>query len=131
MKRYLWDTGALSLFFANHQEAVSLMKGVRSGESWGGIPTIVLVEFYYKTWQKFGERAAQMRVINLKEYGLEEIQFDGSDIYKIGGIKVRDNKLSIVDSVILALAKKSKATILTTDTPISNVSGYKVKKLEY
>lgn len=131
MKTYLWDTGALSLFFANQSKTVSIMKKIFDKKCNGIVPTIVLAEFYYKSWHKFGEKAAQMRIINLRERGLQEVQFDSDDIYKIGGLKVRNNQLSIVDSIILTLSKKHKATILSTDTPLTKITGYNIIKLNY
>ncbi len=74
MKSYLWDTGALSQLFAKHHKAVSMMIKMINQETLGFVPTIVFAEFYYKTWQNFGEKAAQLRIINLKEIGIQESQ---------------------------------------------------------
>ena len=130
MTAYIWDTGALTLFFVQHAKAKKIMKEIVSGHHQGFVPRIVLTEFFYKTWQKFGEQAAQIQTINTKEV-LTEIATNEEDIFRIGALKVKNPLLSMVDATILHLSKKVSATILTTDQAICDVYGYRSQKLIY
>lgn len=128
---YIWDTGALTLFFADHDEAKTLMREVKSGQSNGLVPSLILSEFYYKTWQKFGNQAAQVRTISLRENLLEILELENDDIFQIGELKIKNNVLSLADCVILTIAKRTKSTILTTDDPLNAIAGVKSKKLDF
>ncbi len=71
MKLYIWDTGALSLYFASHKEAKKLMQQIEKGTAIGYIPTSILAEYYYKAIQKYGKKAAQIHVITLMNSALK------------------------------------------------------------
>ncbi len=129
-KKFIWDTGAISLFFMDHKKAKSLMQDIVDSRSIGYVPLIVLSEFYYKTCQKFGEQAAQIRTLALLEI-LEEITMTSDDKFEVGELKVKNSELSMVDAVILTLTERYRATLLTTDEPLTRVKGYKILKLDY
>ena len=130
MKRYIWDTGAISLFFMDHPKIKHHMREIVDNKALGYVPTITLSEFYYKTWQKFGKQAAQVRTITISNL-MEEIALEPVDKFEIGELKIKNSQLSIVDAVILTLSRKHNATLLTTDTPLSKVKGYSAIKLKY
>jgi len=130
IKKYIWDTGALSLFFMNHKKTKSIMLEITDSKAQGFVPVIVLSEFYYKTWQKFGEQAAEVRTISLTDV-LEEITLTSEDKFEIGELKIKNSELSIVDAIILTLTNKYGATLLTTDKPLTKVKGYTTLKLTY
>lgn len=129
-KNFIWDTGALSLFFMNHSKAKSIMQDIMNSEVQGFVPLIVISEFYYKTWQKFGKQAAEVRTISILDI-LEEISMQSEDKFDVGELKIKNPELSMVDAIILTLSDRYKATLLTTDTPITEVKGYKTIKLIY
>jgi len=134
-KRILYETLYLGYrcpfsFLVNHEMAKSYMREITRSEATGYIPRIVLTEFYCKTWQKFGKRFAQLRVVNTKEI-LEELLIEENDIFAIGELKVKNPFLSIVDASLMSLSKQVGATILTTDCAICDVDGFKSKKLKY
>ena len=131
MKRYIWDTGALTLFFANHNQAKKIMTGIEQGKAMGYIPRIILAEFYYKTWQKFGKQAAYIRTNNLRNSKNVECLLDEDDIYSIGEYKVRSNLLSLADCVLLNEAGKNHAMIITTESEIAKIYKGKSTKLEF
>ena len=130
IKKYIWDTGALSLFFMNHQKTKLIMQDISKSQAKGQVPLVVLSEFYYKTWQKFGEQAAKIRIISILEI-LEEVTLTSEDIFEVGELKVKNSELSMVDAIILTLTNKHGAILITTDTPITMVKGYTTIKLTY
>lgn len=129
-KKFIWDTGALSLFFMGHSKAKSIMLDIQNSKAQGFVPLIVISEFYYKTWQKFGKQAAEVRTISILDI-LEEITMTSEDKFDVGELKIKNPELSMVDAIILTLSDKYRATLLTTDTPITEVKGYTTKKFAY
>ena len=130
MKNYLWDTGALTLYFAGHNDAKQIMDGIVNSVDRGFVGRSVLAEFYYKTWQKFGEQTAKVRTITLQNSNNREIFIASSEIYDLGRLKVKYPKLSLVDAEVLVLGKRENAIILTTDTYLTEVTK-KITKLDY
>ena len=130
MKRYIWDTGAISLFFMDHTKIKNYMREIVENKAMGYVPIIILSEFYYKTWQKFGQQAAQIRTITISDI-MGEIVLEAEDKFEVGELKIKNPELSMVDTIILTLSRKYGATLLTTDTPLSKVKGYSTIKVKY
>ena len=130
-KLYLWDTGALCLYFADHFEAKALMKEIESDQATGYVPKLVLVEFYYKTMEKLGKQIAEYQLTLMKDSKNKIICFKGDHISEIGLLKLQNRDLSIVDSVIGILCKLYKARIITTDGDFDSLKEVKSINLEY
>ena len=128
---YLWDTGGLFLYFADHQEAKSIMIKIQNSEVEGYIPKLVLVEFYYKTMDNLGKKIADYQILLLRESKNVFVEIDYDDISNIGKLKSQYRDLSIVDSVICGLSRKLNAKIITTDDDFGKIKRIKYKKLEY
>lgn len=131
LKRYIWDTGALTLFFANHAQAGKIMSAIKNNEAKGYIPRIILSEYYYKTWQKFGKQAAYIRTNNLRNSKNIECTIEKDDIYNIGEYKVKSSILSLADCVLLNTAKNNNCIIITTETEITKNYYLKSIKLRF
>lgn len=127
----LWDTGAISLFFANHDQAVKYMDQIRNSQSVGFVPRAILAEFYYKTAEKLGKDIAQLRVVSIRSSLIKEEVLTEDDIFTIGSIKLQNKNLSFVDCIIAATAMKKKGTILTTESGFKDIKGLKSIKFEY
>ncbi len=127
----IWDTGALSLFFADHTEAKGYMQQITVHKSIGYIPRLILAEFFYKTCQKLGKKVAQIRLVALRQVPIIEEPISEEEVLGIGMLKVKHSNLSLADCVLVQLAKKHHATILTTEKPITTVKGIKAKKFSY
>lgn len=131
MKSFVWDTGAISLFFADNDVAHKIMKDITSDKSMGYIPQLVFSELYYKTWQVYGEQAALLRTQTLRESSLTEYILQEKDTYVVGKSKLDYPFLSMIDAVVVATAKGTGSTIITTDGDFLRVKGVKAKKLEF
>ena len=127
----IWDTGALSLFFADHTEAKGYMQQITVHKSIGYIPRLILAEFFYKTCQKLGKEVAQIRLVALRQVPIIEEPISEEEVLGIGMLKVEHSYLSLADCVLVQLAKRHHATILTTEKPITTVKGIKTKKISY
>jgi predicted nucleic acid-binding protein len=131
MKRYIWDTGAISLYFAAHEKAKKFMNDIEKGIAKGYISTSILAEYYYKAIQKYGKQAAQVQVITLMNSSLEEITISKDNVFKIGELKVKHHKLSYIDSLVITLGLQKNAILLTTDQYIKDRKLIKTIKFDY
>ena len=84
--------------------------------------SINLSEFYYKTCQKLGRTVADLRYYQIRRTSLRMIETD-EDLARIAGVEKcrQPAKLSLADCYVLALAKRFRATILTTDRELAKV----------
>ena len=130
-KLYLWDTGALFLYFADHIEAKTLMKKIESSQAKGYIPQLVSVEFFYKTMEKLGKQTAEYQLTILKESKNNIVGIKDNQISDIGLIKLNNRSLSLVDCVIGVLCKHYKTIIITTDGDFDNLKEIKSINLKY
>ena len=130
-KLYLWDTGALFLYFADHYEAKTLMKKIESIQARGYIPQLVLVEFFYKTMEKLGRQTAEYQLTILKESKNIIIGIKDDLISGIGLIKLSNRNLSLADCVIGVLCKLHKTIVITTDGDFDNLKELKSINLKY
>jgi predicted nucleic acid-binding protein len=91
----------------------------------------VLVEFYYKHWQKFGYQSAQTKTLTLQQTNFSEYKPLDTDVFNIGKLKIKHPRLSLVDCYLIVAAINTSSTILTTDGLIKDIAKSKVVKLEY
>ena len=130
-KRFLWDTGALFLFFGGHDVCNEKMHEIEEGSSIGFIPRPVLIEFHYKTMEKLGKRIAAYQFSLLRESTNTIIDYDLDDVPAIASLKVRYKQLSYVDSIVCHLAITHRARIITSDGDFEKVKGVKTFKIQY
>ena len=127
----IWDTGALSLYFADHKETKRYMRQITVQKSFGYIPRLILAEFFYKTCQKLGKEVAQIRLVALRQVPIIEEAISEEEVLGIGMLKVKHSNLSLADCVLVQLATRHHATILTTEKPITTIKGIKAKRLSF
>lgn len=130
MKSYIWDTGGLTLYFADHKKSKSLMNNCLENNI-GKIPQIILLEFYYLQWREFGKRVAKHRIEGLLGSKMEILVLNSEILFIAGEYKVKFPDLSIVDSMLAAFAKKKGSTVITTELPLSKLKGIKLMKLKW
>ena len=130
-KLYLWDTGALFLYFADHSEAKALMKEIEGNQATGYVPQLVLVEFFYKTMEKLGKQIAEYQLTLMKDSKNKIIGFKENHISEIGLLKFKNRTLSIVDCVIGILSKQYRTRIITTDGDFDSLKDVKSVNLSY
>jgi len=129
-KAVVVDAGVLTLHFIDDQRVEEYFSDVDDGRVSGYISNVNLAEFYYKTCQKLGRQTADTRYYQIKRTRLQIVQDD--DLTRSAGLeKCRQPlSLSLADCFALALAKREKALLLTTDRELSKVREVEVKFFE-
>ena len=129
MTFFVFDTGALSLIYAKDERLHAVVERIASGEAEGLVPSVILAEFYYKTCQSSGKDVALLRSQQLVER-LTVMEASVAQSMAAGLEKCRNNRLSLADSFVLALAKRQGGTILTTDGELAKEHDVKVRYLQ-
>lgn len=129
MTSFIFDTGALSLFYADDERLRPLVDGIHGGRDRGLISSVTMSEFYYKTCQRLGRDVATLWTRQLSE----RMEVEGVDLdlsISAGLEKCRNNRLSLADSYAIALTKRAKGLLLTTDSELAKNKETKVRFFE-
>ena len=127
MKRYLFDTSAISLLLDGNvpEKWQRPWADVRAGRGRLILFEPLLSETYYKNVQKHGKRAAKRRLLWLKALPESTVlPLDDNDAMAAGDIKVEQSSLSLslVDCFALAVAKSHGAMVVTMDHSLRDVA---------
>jgi len=126
MTTFVFDTGALTLMYADRQRLRSEVEEIQSGAAEALVSAVTLAEFFYKTCQTSGKDVATLRSQQVFDR-MRVIQV-GEELSKAAGFeKCRNNKLSLADSFVLALAKAQGGMILTTDSELAKEKGARIR----
>jgi len=130
MKKVVVDAGVLTLHFIDDPRVDEYFSGIDDDRVSGYISSVNMCEFYYKTCQKLGRQTADTRYYQVKKTRLQIVHDD--DLTRSAGLeKCRQPlSLSLADCFALALAKREKALLLTTDKELSKVKETEVKFFE-
>jgi predicted nucleic acid-binding protein len=115
MSKFIVDAGVLSLHFRDDPRVEKQFDEIDEEKSIGYITGINLAEFYYMTCQKLGRQTADTWFYLIRGSPLR-IESD-EELNRQAGIEKcrRTLDLSIADCYALALAKRLKGILLTTD----------------
>ncbi len=127
--RFALDTGVLNLFYAGDARVSPYFRQVMEGRAEGLLMSVTLAEFFYKVCQKLGKEIATLRYNQCRSF-LRIIETDEGLSLNAGLEKCHTSALSLADSFLLALAKDTKATILTTDEQLARCEDVKARFFE-
>jgi predicted nucleic acid-binding protein len=121
------DAGVLALYFIDDTRVRPYFYGIDDGNIKGYMTHINLSEYYYKTCQQFGKDTADVRYLSIARSKIEI--FADKMLARDAGLERCKTKLnlSIADCYALALSKKLKAILLTTDSELAKVKEVSVK----
>ncbi len=122
----VFDAGVLSLHFISDHKVKPYFDDVEDSNKFGRISSVNLSEFHYKTCEKLGKLTADIRYYQVRQTRLKVVETD-PELSRVAGVeKCRSqHKLSLADCYALALAKKEKATLLTTDRELGKTKEVK------
>ncbi|MDG6921589.1 MAG: PIN domain-containing protein [Nitrososphaerota archaeon] len=107
MTSFVFDTGALSPIYAKDERLRAVVERIESGEAEGLISSVTLAEFYYKTCQWSGKDVALLRSRQHVER-MTVMETSVGQSRAAGMEKCRNSSLSLADSFVLALAKRTE-----------------------
>jgi hypothetical protein len=130
MKSFVIDTGVLALFFAGDTKVKPYFKSMEDGTAKGYITSVNLSEFYYKTCQKLGSETAEIRYHQCLST-FSGVETDPDLSLAAGVEKCHKNTLALADCYEIALAKRLKATLLTTDSELAKNREITIKLFDW
>jgi predicted nucleic acid-binding protein len=135
MKRYLFDTNAISLTFDSNlpEKWIRPWKEVRMGYSGLLLFEPLISEIYYKNIPDYNKKFCKDKIMWLKSLPKTKIhQLDDNDAIIAGDIKAQySKKVSLVDCFLLSVAKVNSAKIFTTDYDVRDVARDMKIKVDY
>ncbi len=126
MTSFVFDTGVLSLFYADDERLRQIVDKIHGERDEGLLSSVTLSEFYYKTCQILGRDVATLWSRQLSE----RMRVVGGDLdlsISAGMEKCRNSRLSLADSYALALTKRVGGILLTTDSELAKSKESKAK----
>lgn len=123
----MFDAGILSLHFAGDSRVKEYFDKVAEQREQGLITDINLAEYYYKTCRKLGKQTADLRYLMLKASRLRTVTDE--ELTRLAGLEKCKQKLdlSLADCFALALAKRERGLLLTTDKELGKTGDVQVK----
>lgn len=121
------DAGVLALHFAGDSRLREYFTRIDQGKARGLVTEVNLSECYYKTCQKLGRQAADTSYFLLRGSKLQAVQDE--ELTRSAGLeKCRQQlDLSLADCFALALARREKALLLTTDSELKKAENIQVR----
>ena len=129
MTSFVFDTGALSLFFADDERLRTSVDKIHGERAEGLLSSVTIAEFYYKTCQTLGRDVATLRSRQISER-MQVMEADLELSLSAGLEKCRNNRLSLADSYALALTKRVGGILLTTDSELAKNKESRVRFFE-
>ena len=121
------DAGVLTLHFLDEPAIRNYFDMIDRDQALGFVSEVNLAEYYYKTCRKLGRETADVRYFMLRASKLQ-ISNDEPLTRAAGLERCRQQlDLSLVDCYALALAKRERATLLTTDSELKKTKDVQVK----
>jgi len=121
------DAGVLSLHFAGDQRVGRYFNAVDDGEAMGLVAEANLAEYYYQTCRKLGRESADTRYLLVRASKLAAVH--DRDLTRLAGLERcrQQLDLSLADCFALALAKRERALLLTTDSELRGARDVQVR----
>ncbi len=119
---YVFDTGPLYLYFADDKNVAEPFREVSKRIAQGYTCEPNLVELYYKTCEKLGRETALIRYTSLRRSALVVATPDEALTRAAGEVKcAHRGQLSLADAYIVALTKRVRGSLYTTDSHIARL----------
>lgn len=121
------DAGVLALHFAHDPRVIQHFNEIDEEKARGYLAGVNLAEFYYKTCKKLGRQAADTSYFLLRASRLQTVYDEA--LTRLAALeKCRQQlDLSLADCFALALAKREKGVLLTTDNALRKAKDVEVK----
>ena len=123
MRKCLFDTNALSIIMrgTTPEKWSRIWREIRMGQRGLVLIEPVVSELYYKNISRFGKKNTRDLIYGFKSMPRAEIhELDDNDAINAGAIKIDYSSygLSLVDCFLLAVGRRLRADVVTTDPSV-------------
>ncbi len=123
-KRYLFDTGVYSAEFSGGLPTKweRYWKDVRSSRRKLILFEPLIAEIIYRT-ARSGVKNAKQQVTDVKGLSaVDVVPLGDVEAFDAGALRLQHTKLSLVDCLLISVAKRHSAKIVTTDSEVKEVA---------
>ena len=129
--KFILDASVLALYFAGDGRVKKYFDEILRGTSEGYLCEVNLAEFYYKTAEKIGIDAAEIRYEAVRASPIKQVPAGGELVRVAAKVRLKyRGKVSLADAFLIALANQVGGTVLTTDPAVKEVLKSRCKLLE-
>lgn len=122
-KKYVLDASIPALYFAGHKDVKKYIDEIYNGQAEAYMCEINVAEFLYNYAKIFGWDTALSRHILLRNSPINFVNIDEDLTIEAAKLKLKHySVLSLADCYLIALAKRNKAKIITTDHNVKKVN---------
>ena len=121
-RSYVFDAGAISLYYAGSEAVRPYFLRVFSGKARGFVSEVNLAEFYYKTAEKKDLQSAEVWYLQVRRSRINVVSPNEQITRQAALWKVRRKALSLADCYALATRENVRALLLTTDSTLKEAS---------
>jgi predicted nucleic acid-binding protein len=121
-RSYVFDAGAISLYYAGSEAVRPYFLRVFSGRARGFVSEVNLAEFYYKTAEKKDLQSAEAWYLQVRHSRINVVSPNEQITRQAALWKVRRKGLSLADCYALATRENVRALLLTTDSTLKEAS---------
>lgn len=125
-RSYLFDAGALFLYYSGNERIKPYVDRVLSSRASGFISEVNLAEFYYKSIEKFGIEVAETWYMRIRQSKLIVVPPDEMITRNAALWKSKTQKTSLADCYALATVQQKAQVLITTDPVIAEIKGIRV-----
>jgi len=129
MTSFVFDTGALSLLYADERLG-PVVDQISSSRAEGFVPAVILAEFYYRNFRSPGREIAELWSKQVSQQLVVQ-EGDLELSLSAGQEKCKNNNLSLADSYALALTRRLRGILLTTDRELAKSKEINVRLLKF
>jgi len=121
-RRYLLDAGVLALYFAGREDVRIYVDSAYSGAAEVYMCEVNLAEFLYNYARVFGWSIALSRHSFIRSSPIRIVGVDEELTVEAARLKLKYyNVLSLADCYLIALGKRLRARVVTTDSRVRDV----------
>jgi predicted nucleic acid-binding protein len=129
MTGYTFDTGVIGLLLDGDPRARKPFEEVESGTEAGYVSSVNMAELFFHNCRKLGKDVAHLRNRQTANI-LHVVETDDSLTSLAGLLKCQASELSLGDCYAVAVASRTKTTLLTTDSNLAKSRLVKIRLFE-
>jgi predicted nucleic acid-binding protein len=122
-RRFTFDAGAVSLYYAGTASVKPYFDKVFAGDARGFVSEVNLAEFYYKTAGRKGLETAEVWYVQIRQSRVRVVAPNEQITRKAAHWKIKRGELSLADCFALATAESTGGILLTTDSILKQAAG--------
>ena len=121
MRKFVFDTSFLFLYFLKIKDAMDILNQVNQQKAIAYTIYLNISEFFYINMKHEKREEVGNKINSVMNSPIRIVSLSKRMALRAGELKAKHDSLSLVDCYIIALAEAKKAQVVTSDSGIANV----------